>query len=102
MTVADRCAHLTRGEIEDFLSGGIPDIAPLRPVHDFWIGVAPVSNQVLAKVRRLVVFHTHGVTPRCRAADSPAACARRMASNASRPCRMCRLTAQRVAFATAA
>ena len=50
MTVPDGGAHLAGREVEDFLAAGVPDVAALRPLHDFRIDVAAVANQVLAKI----------------------------------------------------
>ncbi len=98
MAVPDGGAHLAGGEIQNSLSGSIPDVASLRAFHDFRIDVAAVADQVLAKIRRRVATCVHAwLLAIVRLAldlphqRTPSAC--RIASNASRPFRMCWRTA---------
>src|SRR5438105_5545549 len=63
MIVANGCAHLAGGEVQNFLSGPSPYVAALRLLDDFRIDIAAIADQMVAKVSCLFALRTHHRLP---------------------------------------
>ena len=63
MIVANRRAHLAGREIQNFLPGRVPHVAPLRLLDNFRIDIPAVTDQMLTEISDLFALHTHRQLP---------------------------------------